>query len=78
VPDALAALGYDAAKLVADAMKRSKSLGGQDLRQAIADTKDFPGVTGVINFNETRDAVKPAVILEIKDGKAIYRATVNP
>lgn len=78
MPDALAALGYDAAKLLADAMKRAKSLDGKDLRQAIADTKDFPGVTGVINFNDTRDAVKPAVMLEVHEGKAVYRATVEP
>ncbi len=77
-PDALGALGYDAAMLLFDAMRRAKSLAGADLRQAIDDTKDFVGVTGVINFNETRDAVKPAVILEIKDGKAVYAAKIEP
>lgn len=77
-PDALGALGYDAAMLLFDAMKRAKSLAGPELRQAIDDTKDFVGVTGVINFNETRDAVKPAVILEIKGGQAVYAAKIEP
>jgi branched-chain amino acid transport system substrate-binding protein len=77
-PDALGALGYDAAMLLFDSMRRAKSLSGRDLRQAINDTKDFVGVTGVINFNETRDAVKPAVILEIKDGQAVYAAKIEP
>jgi len=77
-PDALAALGYDAANLLFDAMKRSPSLEGKALRDAIASTKDFVGVTGTINFNATRDAVKPAVILEVKDGKPTYVVTVSP
>ena len=48
------------------------------LRDAIKDTKDFAGVTGTINFNATRDAVKPAVILEFKDGSPKYVTTIKP
>jgi branched-chain amino acid transport system substrate-binding protein len=77
-PDALAALGYDAANLLFDSMKRAKSLDGHELAAAIRASKDFPGVTGAINFNETRDAVKPAVILELKDGKPKYVTTIKP
>jgi branched-chain amino acid transport system substrate-binding protein len=68
VPDALAATAYDAAKIMFDAIKRSKSLDGTDIRDALAATKDFPGVTGTVTFNEHRDAVKPIVMIEIKDG----------
>jgi ABC-type branched-subunit amino acid transport system substrate-binding protein len=39
-----------------------------DVRDALAATKDYPGVTGVVTFNENRDAVKPIVMIEIKDG----------
>jgi branched-chain amino acid transport system substrate-binding protein len=78
VPDGLAALGYDAANLLFDAMKRGKSLNGADLAAAIADTKDFKGVTGTISMDANRDAVKPAVILEIKDGKPVYVTTIKP
>jgi branched-chain amino acid transport system substrate-binding protein len=68
VPDALAATAYDAANIMFDAIKRSKSLNGVDIRDALAATKEFPGVTGTVTFNENRDAVKPIVMIEIKDG----------
>src|SRR5215207_5140684 len=68
VPDALAATAYDAAKIMFDAIKRSSSLDGPAIRDALAATKDFPGVTGNVTFNENRDAVKPIVMIEIKDG----------
>lgn len=77
-PDGLAALGYDAALVLADAMKKSKSLKGSDLRDAIAATKDFKGVTGTISIDKNRDAKKAAVIVEMKGGKPVYKATVNP
>lgn len=78
VPDGLAALGYDAANILFDAMSRAKSLKGDDLRAAIAATKDFKAVTGTITINEKRDAVKPAVIVGRKDGKWAFRAAVEP
>jgi branched-chain amino acid transport system substrate-binding protein len=78
IPDGLAALGYDAARILADAMKRAKSLSGADIAAALADTKDFDGVTGKISIDEHRNAVKPAVILEMKDGKPRYVTTIEP
>src|SRR5258707_1192809 len=68
VPDALAATAYDAALIMFDAIKRANSLDGTAIRDALAATKDFPGVTGTVTFNENRDAVKPIVMIEIKDG----------
>ena len=67
-PDALAATAYDAANIMFDAIKRAKSLSGQDIRDALAATNAFPGVTGTVTFNQQRDAVKPIVMIEIKDG----------
>jgi branched-chain amino acid transport system substrate-binding protein len=78
VPDGLAALGYDAAKILFDAMGRAKTNSKKDLRDAIAATKDFVGVTGTITLNDKRDAVKPAVIVQMKGGKPVYAAAVNP
>jgi branched-chain amino acid transport system substrate-binding protein len=78
VPDGLAALGYDAARLLFDAMDRSTSLEGKDLAAAIAATKDFKGVTGTISIDPQRNATKDAVILEVVDGKPKYVATVSP
>jgi branched-chain amino acid transport system substrate-binding protein len=77
-PDGLAALGYDAARIFADATTRAGSTDGAKLAAAIASTKGFKGVTGAITINEKRDAVKPAVIVEMKGGKPVFRARVEP
>lgn len=79
-PDGLAALGYDAAKLLFDAMKRAKSLNGKDLRDAIAATKDFPGVTGNISLDDKRNAIKSAVIVQMNGDPPSpkYQATIKP
>jgi branched-chain amino acid transport system substrate-binding protein len=78
VPDALAALGYDAANVAIDALKRAPDTSGPALRDAIAQTKDFPGVAGTITLDEKRNAVKSAVVLKVGDGKAEFMTTVNP
>lgn len=78
IPDGLAALGYDAAKLLADAMLRAPSFGGKDLAAAIAQTKNLSGVTGVISIDKDRNASKPAVVVQMKGGKPTYVATIEP
>jgi branched-chain amino acid transport system substrate-binding protein len=77
-PDGLAALGYDAARILFEAMQRAKSLSGKDLAAELANTKDFDGVTGKISIDAERNAVKPAVMLEMKDGEPTYISTVPP
>lgn len=77
-PDALAALGYDAALILFDAMKKAPSLGGKDLAAGIAATKGVPGVTGLITIDAERNATKPAVMIEVKDGKLAYVTTIAP
>ncbi len=76
--DANAVLGYDAGKLLADAIQRAGSLDGVKLRDALASTTDFHGVTGNITIDHDRNATKPAVILAVKDGKLTYRESVKP
>lgn len=78
VPDGLAAMGYDAALVLIDAMKRAKALTPADIRDAIAATKDFQAVTGKISLNEKRDAVKSAVVLKVEKDDFKYQMTVNP
>jgi branched-chain amino acid transport system substrate-binding protein len=78
IPDGLAALGYDAAKILFQAMKTAKSLGGADIAAELAKTKDFAGVTGVISIDGDRNAIKPAVILEMKDGTPKFVTTIAP
>ena len=77
-PDAFAALGYDSAYVLADALKRAGSTNGPKLRDALAATKNFSGVTGVTNIDKNRDASKPAAILAIKGGKLTFFKTVAP
>lgn len=77
-PDALAALGYDAAKILADAMTRAGSAEGAKVRDALAATKEFPGVTGKITINKDRNAIKPAVVLKVENGKFVFVETVTP
>jgi branched-chain amino acid transport system substrate-binding protein len=78
VPDAIAALGYDAMNVLADSIKRAGSTDSAKLRDAIAGTKGFAGVTGSISLNAGRDAVKPAVVFELKDKKLVYKETIQP
>jgi len=78
VPDAFAALGYDATKLLADAIKRAGSTDSDKIRAAIQDTEGFPGVSGKITIGKDRNAVKSAVILTIKDGALKYAETIEP
>lgn len=77
-PDGLAAAGYDAAKVLAAAMEKAADLSPTSIRDEIAKTKDFPGVTGKITLNETRDAVKPAVVVQVKGKDNKYITTINP
>ncbi|WP_094606500.1 ABC transporter substrate-binding protein [Sporomusa silvacetica] len=77
-PDALAVLGYDAANVLIDAIKRANSTEPAKIREALAATKDFMTVTGSTTLNATHDAVKSAVIIEMKDGKQMFKATVKP
>jgi len=69
LPDGLAALGYDAARLLFDAMDRADALDGKTLAAAIAATKDFKGVTGTFSIDKNRDAQKSAVIIQYKAGE---------
>jgi branched-chain amino acid transport system substrate-binding protein len=78
VPDAFAALGYDATKLLTDAIKRAGATDSDKLRAAIQDTEGFPGVSGKITIGKDRNAVKSAVILTIKDGALRYAETIEP
>jgi len=78
VPDALAGLGYDAARVLIDAIKRADSTEPSKIRDAIAATKDFPGISGKITIGKDRNAVKAAVVLQVKDGKVPPVETIAP
>ena len=77
-PDGLAAMGYEAAVILIDAMKRTTNLTSKEIRDALAQTKNFRTLTGEISINENRDAVKSAVVLVVRDKKFKYVETVKP
>jgi branched-chain amino acid transport system substrate-binding protein len=76
-PDAHAALAYDALRFLAEAIQKSGTEGPK-LRDALAETKNFGGVTGMISMDRERNAVKSAVILKLEDGRYIYQETIQP
>ncbi len=78
IPDSIAALGYDAALLLFDSLRRAGTTDSAKLRDAIAATKNFPGVTGSITIDAQRNATKSAVILTVKDGKFKFVESVAP
>jgi branched-chain amino acid transport system substrate-binding protein len=77
-PGAMAALGYDAYGIVADAIKRSKSYKSIDLNKALLLTKNYSGVTGKITLDEERNSKKAAVVLETTGTGFIFKNKVNP
>ena len=79
VPDMLAALGYDAAYMLADAIKRAGKVDRDAIRDALANTKNLKLVTGTITLDENRNPQKSAVIVGFdSNGNQVYKTTVNP
>jgi len=78
LPSMMAALNYDTYNLILDAIKRAGSTDPKAIRDALAATKDFEGVTGMITLDYNGDAVKDAIIETVKNGKFEYVSTVHP
>lgn len=76
-PDALAALAYDAMNLMLTAIQNAGSTDGAKIKDALKNIK-FNAVSGLITFDENRNPIKSAVIIEIKNGQQVYKTTVNP
>jgi branched-chain amino acid transport system substrate-binding protein len=76
-PSALATMGYDAAKLLADAIGRAKGDTPEAIRDAVAATKAFPGASGSITINAERNADKPIVVVQVKGKKFTYHSTID-
>ncbi len=77
-PDGNAALGYDSGRVLFAAMERAKDLKGPTLRDEIAKTSDFPGVTGRITIDAQRNASKPAVVLKVDGAINRFVTSVAP
>lgn len=76
--NALSALGYDSAMVLADAIRRAGTTEGPKLRDALAATKDFAGATGRITFDAQRNPTKSAVVLTVKNGRYAFVQDVHP
>jgi len=77
-PDAMAALGYDSAGVLADAIKRSGTTDPAALRDALAATKNYPGITGNTTIDADRNAEKAAVVIKVENGKFRFLETIAP
>lgn len=77
-PDALAALAYDAAKVLFEAIKTAGTPDPVKIKDALAATKDFKGVTGTITLDAQHNPVKSAVIMEYNNGALKFRTRVEP
>ena len=77
-PAGVSALGYEAYLLIIDAIKRANSADPEKIKEAINQTKDFMGASGIVTLDENRNAIKSAVIKQVKNGKFEYLDTVNP
>ncbi len=77
-PDGMAALGYDSAMVLADAIRRAGTTEHKALREALAATKDYPGVTGNTTIDANRNATKAAAIFTVKDGRFQFVESIGP
>jgi branched-chain amino acid transport system substrate-binding protein len=78
VPDAVAALSYDAAGILFNAIIKANSAEPQKIRGALASIQNYAGVTGRITIDKKRNALKPAVVLRVKDGKLEFVQSIQP
>ncbi len=78
VPDALAALGYDAAMIYLQSLDKAKKPSPEEMLPVLTTLKNFKGVTGTISFDQNGDPIKSAVILGVEKDGFKYMTTVNP
>lgn len=77
-PDAMAILGYDAGRVMCDAIKRAGNTSADAIKDALAATKDFPGASGTITIDKDHNARKAIKVLEIQGGKTKLAESIAP
>jgi branched-chain amino acid transport system substrate-binding protein len=77
-PDSAAALGYDALKLVATAIRRAGSVDKEAIRDQLAATRGYKGATCIHHYDEDRHPIKGAVIMKIENGQIQFHEYVEP
>ncbi|HLS52747.1 MAG TPA: ABC transporter substrate-binding protein [Tissierellaceae bacterium] len=77
-PDAFNALGYDLAYLLKDALERAGEVDSEKLKDALATTENFTGVTGTLSMDEFHNPVKSVTINELKNGEVTFYKKIDP
>jgi branched-chain amino acid transport system substrate-binding protein len=77
-PNTFAALGYDSGLMLIDAIKRANSSDPSKIREALEQTKNLQIVTGILTIDSNHNPVKSAVVIEMKDGKQVFKEKINP
>jgi len=78
VPDGIAASGYDAARILMNAMEKAPQLTSAAIREELAHTKDFAGATGKITINSERNADKDAFIVKVENNTLKFVTLLGP
>jgi branched-chain amino acid transport system substrate-binding protein len=78
VPDALAALSYDATMILLKAIDSTKKPTQEEIIKYLSSLKNHKGVTGNISFDKNGDAIKSVVLLRVEKDKVKYITTINP
>ena len=77
-PSSMAALGYDAAMIVVDAIKRANSTDAAKVKEAMEQTKNLQVSTGIVTMDSNHNPIKSAVVIEMKEGKQTFKEKINP
>ncbi|WIV12988.1 ABC transporter substrate-binding protein [Proteiniborus sp. MB09-C3] len=77
-PDAFNALGYDLGYFLADSLNRAGEADSEKLKEALASTKDFKGITGIFSIDENHNPIKSVTIIAIKDGEPTFLKKLDP
>ncbi len=78
LPDSVNALSYDAARILVEAIERAGEVDKAKIRDQIAATSDYQGVSGVITLGPDRNPIKPVAILAVRDGQIVLEEWVKP
>lgn len=76
-PDTFAALGYDASNLLLDAIERAGSTDPEAIKDALAATQDFDGITGTFSIDENHNPIKPAIMIKLENGQVTQAQEVS-
>ena len=78
LPDAPAALAYDSARVLFDAMRRAGGFQAAKVREELLNTKDFESVTGPLSFDKDQNARRPVLVVRVENGREKLEKCYDP